>query len=448
MFQNMPLWPRLALSFALAFVVAYLMTPHVKTFAERIGAIDIPKDERRIHDHPIPRMGGLAIFMGFIASVIIFVSFSSQVMGILLGALIIAAMGAVDDIVSLRPWIKLVVQVIAALVAIRCGLYFSVITNPNILSYNVTINMGWLAFPLTVFWIVGCTNAFNLIDGLDGLAVGVSAISSFTLLVVSILVSDANTCFVLAALCGACVGFMPYNMNPARIFMGDVGSQFLGFVLATVSIMGFFKLSALITVVVPMMAMLLPLADTTFAFTRRILHGQSPFHADRGHFHHRLLAMGLTQKQAVAVLYAFSAVMGLVSVIIAGRDREPIIRVCCVVAIILVVICTWMIIVRKYPHFVASSVQAHNAAAEAELAADKEKMAEALRQEQELSLAPDETLNLKLESDMSTGIKLKAQAAEKILELTLPHDQTATLTLEKDEPEGMKLKVSRNIKEK
>jgi len=350
MFQNLPLWPRLVCSFALALVVSYLMTPYVKSFAEKVGAIDVPRDARRIHDHPIPRMGGLAIFMGFIISVIVFVTFDTQVLGLLLGALIIAAMGAVDDIVGLKPMIKLGVQVLAALVAIRCGVYFNVITNPNLMSYNDTINMGLLSLPLTVIWIVGCTNAFNLIDGLDGLAVGVSAISSFTLLVVSLLVSGANTSFLLAAVCGACIGFMPYNMNPAKIFMGDVGSQFLGFVLATVSIMGIFKLTAVITILIPVMAMLLPLADTIFAFVRRILHGQSPFHADRGHFHHRLLAMGLSQKQAVAVLYGFSAVMGLLSVIIAGKDRDPVIRIFCLVAILVVVVLMWMVILRKYPH--------------------------------------------------------------------------------------------------
>jgi len=350
MFQNLPLWPRLICSFALALAVSYFMTPYVKSFAEKVGAIDVPRDARRIHDHPIPRMGGLAIFMGFVMSVIVFITFDSQVLGLLLGALIIAAMGAVDDIVGLKPMIKLAVQVLAALVAIRCGIYFNVITNPNLMSYNDTINMGLLSLPLTVIWIVGCTNAFNLIDGLDGLAVGVSAISSFTLLIVSLLVSGPNTSFLLAALCGACIGFMPYNMNPAKIFMGDVGSQFLGFVLACVSIMGIFKLTAVITVLIPVMAMMLPLADTIFAFARRILHGQSPFHADRGHFHHRLLAMGLSQKQAVAVLYGFSAVMGLVSVIIAGKDRDPAIRIFCLVAILIVVILMWMVILRKYPH--------------------------------------------------------------------------------------------------
>lgn len=340
MFQNMALWLRIVLSFAVALVVAFFMTPPVKRFAQRVGAMDVPRDGRRVHDHPVPRMGGLAIFFGFTVSMILFVSFTTQVLGLMLGALIIAAMGAVDDIVNLRPWIKLSIQIIAALVAIRCGIIFNAVSNPNFMSDVVTIPIGSLSIPLTVLWIVGCTNAVNLIDGLDGLAVGVSGISSMTMLIVSLFVADPNTTFILAALCGACVGFMPYNVNPAKIFMGDVGSQFLGFVLACVSVMGLFKLHTVITFLVPVLAMAIPLADTVFAVFRRVLHGQSPFHADKGHFHHRLLAMGLNQKQAVAVLYGISAVMGLVAVLLAGRD--PIQRTICVVAAFAISLIVWL----------------------------------------------------------------------------------------------------------
>ena len=347
MFQNMALWLRILLSFAVAFIVSYLMTPPVKTFAEHVGAIDVPKDARRIHDHPVPRMGGLAIFMGFVLAVIVFVDFNIQVMGMLLGALIIAGMGAVDDIIGLRPWIKLAMQVLAALVAIRCGIIFTAISNPNFFSYDTTIPIGFLSLPLTLIWIVGCTNAVNLVDGLDGLAVGVSAISAFTMLVVSIFVAEPNMTFILAALCGACVGFMPYNMNPAKIFMGDVGSQFLGFILATVSIMGLFKLHTIITFIVPVLAMFIPLADTAFAFCRRILHGQSPFHADKGHFHHRLLAMGLNQKQAVAVLYGVSAVLGLVGVLLSGQN--VLLRIICVVAAFAIAVAVWLYVFWKNP---------------------------------------------------------------------------------------------------
>lgn len=340
MFQNMAVWLRILLSFAVALVVAYFMTPPVKSFAQRVGAMDVPRDGRRVHDHPVPRMGGLAIFVGFTVAMILFVSFTTQVLGLMLGALIIAAMGAVDDIVNLRPWIKLSIQIIAALVAIRCGIIFNAVSNPNFLSDVGTIPIGSLSIPLTVLWIVGCTNAVNLIDGLDGLAVGVSGISSMTMLIVSLFVAEPNTTFILAALCGACVGFMPFNMNPAKIFMGDVGSQFLGFVLACVSVMGLFKLHTVITFLVPVLAMAIPLADTVFAVFRRLIHGQSPFHADKGHFHHRLLAMGLNQKQAVAVLYGISAVMGLVAVLLAGRD--PIQRTICVVAAFAISLAVWL----------------------------------------------------------------------------------------------------------
>lgn len=348
MFQNIPIWLRIVLSFALSFGISYLMTPPVKVFAERVGAIDVPKDSRRVHDHPIPRMGGLAIFVGFLLSVIVFVSFSTQIMGILIGALIIAMMGAVDDIMNLNAWVKLAVQVVAALVAIRCGIVFTAISNPNFLSYNTTIQIGWLAIPLTILWIVGCTNAINLIDGLDGLAVGVSAISSFSMMIVALFVADANTTFILAALCGACVGFMPYNMNPAKIFMGDVGSQFLGYVLATTSIMGLFKLHTVITFIVPVLAMAIPLADTLFAIVRRTLRGQSPFHADKGHFHHRLLALGLSQKQAVAVLYGVSAIMGLMGVLLAGRNTMM--RILCIVAAFIVSLSVWLFVFWHNPN--------------------------------------------------------------------------------------------------
>ncbi len=347
MFQDMAIWLRIVLSFAVALIVSHFMTLPVKSFAERVGAIDVPRDGRRVHDHPIPRMGGLAIFIGFVVSMILFVSFTTPVLGLLLGALIIAAMGAVDDIVNLRPWIKLSIQIIAALVAIRCGIIFNAVSNPNFMSDIGTIPIGSLSIPLTVLWIVGCTNAVNLIDGLDGLACGVSAISSLTMMIVSLFVADANTTFILAALCGACVGFIPYNLNPAKIFMGDVGSQFLGFVLACVSVMGLFKLHTMITFLVPVLAMAIPLADTVFAFFRRIVHGQSPFHADKGHFHHRLLAMGLSQKQAVAVLYGVSAVMGLVAVLLTGRDTLQ--RIICVVAAFVISLGVWLYVFWKHP---------------------------------------------------------------------------------------------------
>lgn len=341
-------WLKMLLAFVVSLIIAYLMTPPVKDFAGRVGAIDVPRDERRVHDHPIPRMGGIAIFLGFVISLLLFVNMTTQVMGLLVGAVIIAVMGAVDDIVNLSPMVKLAFQVLAAVVAVRSGLVFDVISNPNVFAEETTIEIGFLSIPLTILWIVGCTNAMNLIDGLDGLAVGVAAISSTSMLIVSLLVAEPVVSVILAALTGACLGFMPYNLNPAKIFMGDVGSQLLGFVLATASIMGLFKLHAVFTFFVPMLSLALPLTDTVFAFCRRISHGQSPFHADRGHFHHRLLAMGLSQKQAVAVLYTISGVMGLLAVILAAET--PVQRMICLVVIGLLLVGTWTFVFHKNPN--------------------------------------------------------------------------------------------------
>ena len=349
MISDLSIWVKLLLSMVTAGVISFLMTPPVKHFAEKVGAIDVPKDERRVHDHPIPRMGGLAIFIGFVLSLICFVDVTTQVLGILLGALIIAVMGAVDDIVSLNAWVKLAGQIVAAIVAIRCGIVFETISNPNAFAEQTTIVLEhYLSLALTLLWIVGCTNAVNLIDGLDGLAVGVSTISSMTMLIVAFFVAEPNVVIILAALSGACLGFIPYNFNPAKIFMGDVGSQLLGFVLSTVSIIGMFKMHTLITFLVPLLALAVPLADTAFAFFRRIIHGQSPFHADKGHFHHRLLALGLNQKQAVAVLYGISAVFGLIAVLLAGSG--VLVRTVCAVCAFLIALAVWFYVFWHNPN--------------------------------------------------------------------------------------------------
>lgn len=364
MFPGLADWIKMLLAFAVSLLVAYVMTPPVKRFAEKVGAIDVPRDNRRVHDHPIPRMGGLAIFIGFMLSLIFFVPMSTKVTGLLVGSVIIAVMGGVDDIVSLNPWVKLAGQIVAALVAIRCGLVFDVISNPNIFAEETYIEIGWLSIPLTMLWIVGCTNAVNLIDGLDGLAVGVSAISSLTMLIVSLFVSEPVVSIILAALTGACLGFMPYNLNPAKIFMGDVGSQLLGFVLSTASIMGLFKLHAIITFFVPLLALALPLADTIFAFFRRILHGQSPFKADKGHFHHRLLAMGLNQKQVVAVLYGISAVLGLLAVLMAGDSMA--VKIICLVAAFIISLGIWLKVFKNNPNLREHHAEEHKAETAAE----------------------------------------------------------------------------------
>ena len=342
MFPNINFWLAFAITFAIALVVCNRMTPPVKRFAERIGAMDIPKDNRRVHDHPIPRMGGLAIIVGFFLATLLFVPVTERVYGVVIGAFIIAGMGFVDDIVSLRPMVKFLIQIFAALVCVRFGLIIDAISWPVNESY---LDLGRLSAPLTVLWIVLCTNAFNLIDGLDGLAAGVTAICSFFLLVSSLLfvTADPAAALILVALIGACLGFIPFNFNPAQIFMGDVGSQFLGFILATTAIFGHFKLQAVLTFA-------LPLADTGFAVVRRLAHGQSPFHADKGHFHHRLMAMGLSQKQTVLVLYGVAAIGGVVGLWVAGRG--PMIRILCIAAIVVTLLGIAVLIFVRNPRAV------------------------------------------------------------------------------------------------
>ena len=202
MFPEMHLWLRVLLTVAAAFLIAFGTTPIVKGFAQRVGAMDNPGEARRIHDHPIPRMGGMAIFLGFLLAVILFAEITKPVQGILIGSVIIVAVGVLDDIISLRWWIKLIAQFAAAIIAVAHGVTIEGIMNPNVFAAENTLLIGYLSIPVTVLWIVGITNAVNLIDGLDGLACGVSAISSVTMLTVALIVAEPNIAVLLAALAG------------------------------------------------------------------------------------------------------------------------------------------------------------------------------------------------------------------------------------------------------
>ena len=258
------------LALLVALVVSFLMTPIVKTFAYKVGAIDVPKDARRMHKTPIPRLGGLAIFIGFMVSILLFVEITAEMRSILLGAVIIVVLGVVDDIMALPALLKFVVQIVAALIPATHGVVIQAFSNPNVFSDNPYWVLGNLSVPLTVLWIVAITNAVNLIDGLDGLANGVSAISATTVLVIALIGGQFQVAVVMAALVGACVGFMPYNMNPAKMFMGDTGSTFLGYILATISIQGLFKYYAIVSFAVPFLILGLPMFDTLFAIIRRL----------------------------------------------------------------------------------------------------------------------------------------------------------------------------------
>lgn len=329
------------------FFVTYTTTPLVRKLAFRVGAIDIPKDERRMHSKPIPTMGGLAIFVAFAFGVLAFVDLDSTYVGLLIGALMIIILGIFDDIYDLKPYIKLLGQICAALVVCFSGVVIEKIT-----WFDQIVFFGNWAIPITVLWIVAVTNTINLIDGLDGLACGIVAISSFALLAVSLLSAGNPTVTVVAAvLAGACLGFLPYNLNPAKIFMGDAGAMFLGFILSVISIQGFFKVNAVVSFGIPFLVLGLPIVDTAFAIIRRLVKGQHPFRADRKHLHHRLIDMGLNQKQSVSLLYAISALLAIAAVLFAEREFTGAVLV--LVLAFVVGSINWIVLKREHQHLLA-----------------------------------------------------------------------------------------------
>ena len=310
------------LTFLVAGVISFASTPAVKKFAYLVGAVDVPKDNRRMHKVPIPRLGGLAIFLGFLVAILIFGEIDRSMTFVLIGALIIVTLGILDDILALKAFIKLIVQFIAAAIPVVFGgLQIEALSNLNPFSLDSHIMLGIWSIPVTLIWIVGITNAVNWIDGLDGLAAGVSSIAAITLLIVSCILADPYVVIVMAALAGACIGFMPYNINPAKMFMGDTGATFLGFILATMSIQGLFKFYAVVSFAVPFLILGLPLFDMVLAVARRLLSGRSPAAADREHVHHKLVDMGFNQKQSVAILYTLSGILGLSAVVLTSSGE-------------------------------------------------------------------------------------------------------------------------------
>lgn len=307
---------KLVLCFSLAFGVSLAATPFVKMLAYKIGAVDVPKDERRAHDHPIPRLGGLAIFYGFLISIVCFASVESELKGIIIGALIIVALGIVDDVKQLGSKIKFLTQILVAVIVVMHGVTIEYVSVPSFVIEGGILPLGVFSVPLTILWIVAVTNAVNLIDGLDGLAVGVSSIATFSLFFIAILAGEMEVAILAAALAGSCLGFLPYNFNPAKIFMGDTGSTFLGYTLSIICIQGLFKGYVVISFIIPFLILGLPLFDTAFAVVRRIWNKKPIMSADRGHLHHRLMDMGFSQKQTVAFLYIIASILGLSAVVV------------------------------------------------------------------------------------------------------------------------------------
>lgn len=316
-------------AFAIAVAITALLTPVVRRLALAIGAVDAPT-ARRVHAIRIPRMGGIAIVIGFFVPVVGLFALDTQgarllfaqpriVGGLVLGSLLIVGLGLCDDILGVGAKRKLTIQVLAASIAFASGLRIEAISLP----WVGPIALGWLSFPATLFWFCAIVNALNLIDGLDGLAAGVAFFACITNVVVAFLGHNVSTALLSSTLAGAILGFLFYNFNPARIFMGDSGSMFLGFVLAGISLLGSGtqKSPTLIAILVPVLALGLPLMDMLLAIVRRFLQRRSIFAADRGHIHHRLLELGLTHRRAVLALYGISSLFTVLALVVhVGRS--------------------------------------------------------------------------------------------------------------------------------
>lgn len=326
------MWGDIAIAFLLGLVTAFVVTPFSMRIAKKYGAIDVPND-RRVNKKPMPRLGGIAVIAGFFVSTIyLLISMSIEgklvlfeedmlwlkLVGFFVGIIILGITCFIDDTKGIHSLTKLIVQIVAALIVVACGIRIENFEIP-FLNGQAELNIV-LSYIITVCWIVGVTNAINLIDGLDGLSSGISLISCISLLIIFTLNGSPLIAIVLiTALGGAISGFLPYNFNPAKTFIGDTGSNFLGFSLAVISILGVAKTYTALVLIAPIIVLALPLFDTLFAIFRRIKNGKSlkaVFKADKGHLHHRIVAKGFSQKQAVLILYGISAIFGMFAVIL------------------------------------------------------------------------------------------------------------------------------------
>lgn len=327
------MWGDISIAFLLAFITAFVITPYTIRLAYKVGAIDKP-EKRRINEQPTPRLGGLAVIIGFLVSCIYLLTIMTlektfnpfgeeqylhKLIGLLLGIFILGAFCFIDDIKGLPAISKLIVQTIAAIVVVSFGIQIDNINIP-FLEQTLNINNNIYIYILSVGWIVGITNAINLIDGLDGLSSGITLISCVSLIIVFTMNQSPIIAIILiTALAGAIVGFLPYNFNPAKTFIGDTGAQFLGFSLAVISILGTAKTYTLLVLISPLIILALPICDTLFAIIRRIIKGHSikaVFAPDTGHLHHKLMKKGYTQKQAVLILYGISACFGMFAIVL------------------------------------------------------------------------------------------------------------------------------------
>jgi UDP-GlcNAc:undecaprenyl-phosphate GlcNAc-1-phosphate transferase len=318
---------------AAAALASLFITPLVVRAASRWELYDIPADARRVHTSPIPRLGGVAVFVAMAAGLLLarlgggWLDLSAAqgrfFVGILLGGCVVFAAGLWDDVRGLSPLAKLAAQCAAAALVFSFGFRIEVLS----IGLGSEAQLGAWALPLTVFWIVGVTNAFNLIDGLDGLATGIAIVALATTLAVALALGNLEVAIVCVALLGALIGFLRYNFNPARIFLGDSGSLFVGFMLAVLSVHGSLKSTTAVLAIVPLLALAIPLLDTLLAIVRRWLRGTPLSGADARHIHHRLVAIGLTHRHAVIVLYLVAMALAMLGVVLAFAPAATAMRI-------------------------------------------------------------------------------------------------------------------------
>lgn len=316
-------------SLLIACALALALTPAAIKLAKVCGVMDRPH-ARRVHTKPTPRWGGLAMYAGFVLTVFAMVPLrhyllgepfdaiiNRQVIGVLIGGTLMTAVGAIDDKYNVPAKLKLLGQILAAVVLVLpvFGVRFMV-------AFNVDLNhYFWLGSLLTILWIVAVTNTINLIDGLDGLAAGISGIAALTFVIISVAIKGTfGEALLAAAVFGVCLGFLRYNFHPARVFMGDAGSHFLGFTIAALSILQNWKVATGVAFAIPMLILAVPIFDTAFAIVRRLRRGQPIFSPDKGHLHHRLLNLGLGQRSVVLTIYALT-VLGCALALLLTRTR-------------------------------------------------------------------------------------------------------------------------------
>ncbi len=326
------MWGNIAIAFILAFVITFVTTPYTIRIAKKVGAVSEEKEGRRAHRKVMPKFGGPAVILGFLVSTIYLLivmsmensinlfgvqAYWKKLFGFLLGILTISGFCIIDDIKTINPITKLIGQVLGAVIVVASGIRIEGITLPFI---NFPQMHEISSIVITIAWIIVVTNAINLIDGLDGLSSGISVISAISLLVIFVLNGSSLISIILiTALAGALVGFLPFNFTPAKTFIGDTGSNFLGFSLSVISILGAAKTYTAAVIVLPLIVLGLPIFDTIWAIIRRLIKGKSlkaVFKADKGHLHHKLVAKGFSQKQAVLILYGISAIFGMFAVIL------------------------------------------------------------------------------------------------------------------------------------